>query len=336
MALITTVSQIKHPATLIDPQSVWILKNKNNQYITHIISEASRFTQPKAIPVVNIGFGGSGIGHLEFTTDAKAAYANALAYLVTQNPNFANNLLRILKAWSTTCKTFIGPNAPLEAAWGTAAMARACELLKYTYNSTTPDTNTVINTFIDWVRRLLMPHLRGDTERYRLNWGFYNNWHTSINEARLQFALLCNDLPEVNDCLQRYVTIFNAYVKDSGLTGETYRDSDHCCFGLAGLVQTCELAFHQGVDLYQLRNNLLHKCMETHAGMLACGVFPPCVDKSKLIVYRWIQPCAWEIVYHHFVNRKGMEMPFTKQLLSRIRPCGYELHWGYDTLTHSI
>jgi len=252
----STITQIRHPATLIDPQSVWSLKNKNNRYISHIVSEATRFTQPKAIPVVNIGFGGSGLGHLEFTSDAKAAYANALAYLATENTTFAENTLRILNAWSTTCKTFTGPNAPLEAAWGTAAMARACELLKYTYPST-QNINTE-TSFIDWVRRLLMPHLRGETERYRLNWGFYNNWHTSINEARLQFALLCDDIPEVNGCLQRYITIFNSYVNDVGTTGETYRDSDHCCFGLAGLVQTCELAFHQGVNLYQLRNNLLH------------------------------------------------------------------------------
>lgn len=330
----STITQIRHPATLIDPQSVWSLKNKNNRYISHIVSEATRFTQPKAIPVVNIGFGGSGLGHLEFTSDAKAAYANALAYLATENTTFAENTLRILNAWSTTCKTFTGPNAPLEAAWGTAAMARACELLKYTYPST-QNINTE-TSFIDWVRRLLMPHLRGETERYRLNWGFYNNWHTSINEARLQFALLCDDIPEVNGCLQRYITIFNSYVNDVGTTGETYRDSDHCCFGLAGLVQTCELAFHQGVNLYQLRNNLLHKCMEIHAGMLGCGVFPSCVDKTKLIVYRWIQPCGWEISYAHFVNRKGLNMPYTNQLLTRIRPCGFELHWGYDTLTHSV
>jgi hypothetical protein len=145
---------------------------------------------------------------------------------------------------------------------------------------------------------------------------------------------LCNDLVEVDWCLNRYRDIFNSYVKDTGVTGETFRDSDHCSFGLAGMVHICELFSHQNIDVYSLRDNLIHKCVELHAGMYADSVFPPFVPKEKVVIYKWIQPCAWEIVYNHFVHKKKLVMPYTSKLLSKIRPCNFALHWGYDTVTH--
>jgi hypothetical protein len=325
-----SITKITHPATLI-PYERLRLDTCCPQAKVKIIQEAETYAVSHAIENVNIGTGGSGVGHQEFTTDGKGAYANALAYLVTNNELYAENTMKILNGWSTTCKTFVGTNAPLEAAWGTAAMARACELLKWTC----PKWNkTIEEKYKTWVRSIILPHLRGDTERYHLNWGFYNNWHTSINEARLQFALLCDDLIEVNACLQRYVTIFESYVQDTGITGETYRDSDHCCFGLAGLIQTCELAWHQGVDLYALRNNLLQKSIELHAGIFGSNIFPVFVQRTKLTVYNWIQPSGWGIAYQHFVQRREKSMPLTLVLLQKIRPTGFALHWGYDTLTH--
>lgn len=328
-----SITKIIHPATLIHPSSVSNLKSIPTSLKTFIVSQALVFVRPLAIPVVNIGVNGSGQGHLEFTGDGKHCYANVLAYLVTNDDKYAKNCISIFQNWSSICKEFKGENAPIEAAWGIASMARSCELLKYTY----PKWNLSLeSTWINWVKKLLLPHLRGETEKYKLNWGFFNNWHTSITEARLQFGLLCNDLTEINWCIKRYTEIFSSYVKDNGVTGETFRDSDHCSFGLAGMIQICELLYHQNVDVYSLRDSLLSRCVELHAGMFASGVFPTFAPKNKVFIYKWVQPSAWEIAYNHFVHRSKLLMPFTSKLLSQIRPCKFALHWGYDTVTHGV
>lgn len=323
------LSIIKHPACLIDncqklPRSI---------YKETILKEAILDYRSNALEVVDIGFGGTGHGHQEFTKDAKQTYAQTLAFLVTKNIVYAKNAEAIVSAWVNKCKVFKGNNAPLEASWGLIPLTSSLEILKYTYQAYNKQLHS---QFIKWVQTLLLPHLRGETEKYKLSWGFFNNWHLSITQARLQFALFTDNLNEANWCIQRYKDIFNSYVKDNCFTGETLRDSDHCCFGLAGLVQICELAFHQGVDLYSLRNNLLQKCFEFHAKLYLGLEIPSGYTREQFNIYKWIQPCGWEIAFNHYKNRKQIKMPYTLQILNKIRPCNFELFYGYDTLTHSM
>jgi hypothetical protein len=322
------VKTIKHPATLIAPDNIKLSSNK--AVIDALLSRTPETLKTNVLEIVDIGFGGAGNGHKEFTGDAAQAYGQALAYIVTKKDVYAENVMKILWDWSTKCKVFKGNNAPLEAAWGVASMSRACELVKYVYKSKWK--KGVETSYITWVRKLLLPHLKGETERYKLNWGFFNNWHTSITEARMQFALLTDDIQEFNWCCTRYKEILSKYVKEDGLTGESFRDSDHCCFGLAGLIQMAELAWHQGINLY---TDTLRKSLELHAGVYSGEANPPNWPRESFSVYKWIQPSAWEVAVNHYTNRNKFPMPYTQSLLKKIRPCKYELHWGWDTLTHA-
>jgi hypothetical protein len=285
----------------------------------------------QVIEVVDIGFGGKGRGHKEFTGDGRRCYAQVLAYLISGKEVYAKNATKIIRDWTQKCKVFKGENAPLEAAWGTAAMARSCELLKYTYAKW---DKTLEREYINWVKRLLMPHLKGETEKYKLKWGFYNNWHTSILEAKLQFALLCDETKAVNECVEEFKKIQSKYIQENGFTYETLRDSDHNCFGMAGIINVSEILYNQGIDVYSMRNSILHKTIELHAEIYNGNKIPDGYKKEQFNIYKWIQPSSWEIVYNHYVNRNGKKMPNTKQLLEKIRPCKFELHWGYDTITH--
>jgi hypothetical protein len=296
-----------------------------------LLREVKSEVKANVLEVVEIGFGGSGRGHDEFTGDGKECYKQALAYLTTGRDVYAENCIKIINQWTQKCKEFKGNNAPLEAAWGTAVMARSCELLKYTYMKW---DKKVEESYKNWVRKLLMPHLRGQTEKYGLKWGFYNNWHTSILEAKLQFALLCDDIVLVNECIDEFKKIHSKYLQDNGFTYETLRDSDHNCFGIAGIINVSEILYNQGIDVYLLRDNLLCKTVELHAGIYACGLIPKEYKREQFNIYKWIQPSSWEIAYNHYKNRKGIQMPNTEVLLNKIRPCNFELHWGYDTITH--
>lgn len=331
-----TLRNVIHPATIISPKDTTIpfrsIKN-NTDLLNFILNQAPKIISHNAKQTIHVNFNDNGDCHKSFVTDSKQCYAQTLAFLITGDSTYAQNVIKIISAWFNTCTIFKGDNAPLLAAWGTSSMARSCEILKYTYSQWPLNFES---NYINWVKKLLLPHLRGETEKYKLNWGFYNNWHTSITEARLQFALLCNDITEINFCIQHFIDIFQFYINDSGLTYESFRDSDHNCFGLAGIINICEILFHQNIDLFSYRDNILLKCIELHAGVYASNVIPKhlSVDIKQFNVFKWIQPSSWEIVYNHFVNRRQLKMPYTKVLLIKIRPCKYELHWGYDTITH--
>jgi len=335
------ITTIVHPATLISKERLMDLGNEKSKVnsLPHIVQARDALLRhtpldykPTPREVMDTPFfNGTGKPDQTFTNDAAMAYHQALAWLVTKKEPYALNCMAILDAWAKANKQFKNGNAPLQAAWGTASMARAAELLKHTYPGWNKD---VEKRYIAWTKVTLMPHLRGETEKHKLEWGFYNNWHTSITEARLQFALLCDDLTEANWCIKRYRQIFAAYVKDDATTGETFRDSDHCCFGLAGLVQICELAYHQGVNMYGERTRLLMKAIELHAGIYGSGLYPTGTQKEQFKICGWIQPSAWEIARNHYVIRANQSMPHTEAILKKIRPCKYALHWGWDTLTH--
>lgn len=335
------IKTIVHPATLINKERLMDLSNEKSKLYSqpHVLQARDALLcstpidyKPSPREVYDSPFyNGVGKPDKSFTNDAEQAYHQALAWVVTKNDKYALNCMAILNAWATVNKQFTNGNAPLEAAWGTAAMARSAELLKYSFPKWDKE---IEKRYITWTRTVLMPHMRGETEKYKLEWGFYNNWHTSITEARLQFAFLCDDEEESNWCIKRYEQIFNSYVKNDGMTGESFRDSDHCCFGLAGMLQICELLYHQGVNMYGLKSRLLMKVIELHAAVYALGIMPSGTSKEQFKMCGWIQPSGWEITRNHYVVRAKQKMPHTEALLKKIRPCKYALHWGWDTLTH--
>jgi hypothetical protein len=58
--------------------------------------------------------------------------------------------------------------------------------------------------------------------------------------------------------------------------------------------------------------------MEYHACILNGGC-PPNVKREQLKDV-WFMPSTWELGYNHFVNRRKMSLPHTKQLLEKEKP----------------
>jgi len=93
------------------------------------------------------------------------------------------------------------------------------------------------------------------------------------------------------------------------------RDQGHVQWGLGAMVAVCEVAWKQGVDLYGARNNRLMTGLEyTAKYMLGNNV--PFVGKGVISAKgRGSYAPMWETAYQHYVYRKGLEMPFTKQII---------------------
>lgn len=320
---------IKHPATTIPLDRLNVLSGGWPRNSVFIVARAKLLSQtilnyyPQALLNVNIGFGGVGVGHKQFTQDGEQAFLNALSYLVTRNETYANQVQKILDAWSTTCKVFTGNNAPLEAAWGTASMARACELMKWTYHKWDV---SVEKRYIAWVDKLLMPHLKGVTERYNLEWGYYNNWHSSILEARLQFALLTNDFSERSLCIEKYKVLVDKGIASDYTVHDGFRDSTHTEFFIAGMVQIPEILFNQGVNMYTEK---LFKMINMYANVYFNSKVPSTMKLTSFPnISNYHEPCGWEIISVRSGN-------LYKDVLKKMRPFRYTFHFGCDTLTHA-
>jgi hypothetical protein len=103
-----------------------------------------------------------------------------------------------------------------------------------------------------------------------------------------------------------------------GLCAETFRDLGHCDLGLAQMINSAEIAWHQGVDLYSIHAKRTVAFMELYAFLRMGDSIP----KDFYRVQSLGMNATFEIAYNHFHNRMGMELPKTRLLLEQaIRPC---------------
>jgi hypothetical protein len=147
--------------------------------------------------------------------------------------------------------------------------------------------------------------------------------------------------------------------RSNGISQEVCRDFGHATMSVASVSQAAETALIQGVDLYTGQEARLIAGAEFMARYLV----PHAPDKNlqaTIPVESWL--CArrseyvtkngapvpnntievqilptWEILYNHYVNRKGRSMPSTAALLPRVRAGGSytDLQMSWETLTHA-
>jgi len=183
-----------------------------------------------------------------------------MVWLATGRGAHADKAVEILDAWASTVRAF-GPrysNGPLEAAWGLSLMARAAELLKH--GGAERWTPAVERRFLGFADTLLLPNLRYfDAQPLAFTAGNVagTNWAGTILEARLQYAILREDLGEFEFVARRAQEWLGSYILPDGQTDETSnRDFMHGQFGIAGAVAVASILYHQTggrVDLFEHR-----------------------------------------------------------------------------------
>eukprot|EP00775_Hariotina_reticulata_P008807 gene8807-8986_t len=325
-----------HPGTLMGPGELNLLRQRAARAVEvdqvwlaalqSLLADTPVSYTPHALTDVLVEWdNGPKRGHDELVEkDGKMVYMQTCAWLVTNDDRYARNAAGIINSWARQNRSFAGKNAPLEAGWGVDSMARSVELLKCTW----PGWNAELEgRFLSWVNRLIMPQLNNEMlERLPLA-----NWQTTVAECKAQLAILTGNKALWEDALRWWHRVFDAYVKPCGECGETSRDLYHSQFGMGGLIQLAEIAWHQGVNLYSSHNSRLVNMMEFHAYITNGGKPKECCYPLKGIGFL---PCGWEVGYNHYVNRMGLQLPETAKLLAAHRPEKYVFHWGLGTLTH--
>ncbi len=268
--------------------------------------------------------------------DFSAAYLNALMWVATKDAAHARMSMAIMKAYADSLTLIPNTNdAPLLAGLEGVKIVNALEILRYTWKDVPLDE-------VEQVSRMVTNVFLPVCERFYDTIAYTNgNWGPIVTKLYISAAIWFDD-----DKMYKKAVDFYYHAKDngtirnyvSGTTGqiqESGRDQGHSQLGLGALATVCEIAWNQHDDLYSALNNRLLKGFEYVAKYNLGHDDVPFVtwkdvtgkysdwDKISAIGRGKFIP-VYEMVYNHFVRIKGLSMPYTKQVIEKIRPEGYD------------
>jgi hypothetical protein len=272
--------------------------------------------------------------------DAHAAYATALMWVITRDGRYRDKAISILDGWAatfTSLQTQAGAASQieLEAAWAAPIWIAAADIIRYYDRGAARWQPARVAAFDGFLNKLIRVARGARTKD--------NNWGTSANLALLAAAVYQNDLAAYQEAIALHKIHLTSISKKTGALGPDYlRDPWHPQYTVLTWIQTCEIAWNQGDDLYGLTLDgqslpRLAICLE-HFSQLFSGQLP---DPAGLRVghYKDSQKKrqGYDMAFNHFIRRKGMaaKLPAFAKMVPAWRPGGQDGHFvAWDTLTH--
>jgi hypothetical protein len=296
--------------------------------------------------------------------DATAAYTQALLWYFTNDETYARKSAEILDAWSARLTGHTSPDLQeqLVAAWGGSLFPLAGEILRASYPKWTHAEITRFSAMLD---QAFLPLLVSGNPRYNGNWelaminalmgiGVFNNDASAFDRGVLlwrkrvpAYFYLTSDGPrpvrppgttalDSTSAIDTYWFHPTRYF--DGLCQETRRDyGHHVQEGFASAINSAEIAWHQGIDLYAGQERRLIAAMEFHARAISGNPVPKEYFPDGFVPAAGLP--TWEIAYNHFHNRKGFNLPATDALIrTKIRPSPFAAthnNMVWESLTHA-
>ena len=256
--------------------------------------------------------------------DSAAAYQNALMWCVTGNRAHADRARDILDAWSASLTAVTGADGPLGAGLQGFKFVNAAELLRHSgYDGwATEDIARCEESFL----RVWYPAVSG----YML---YANgNWDLTAIQTVLAIGVFCEDRTLFEDALRFAAagagngSVRNRIVTDAGQGQESGRDQGHEQLAVGLLADAAQVAWNQGVDLYGFDDNRLLANVE-YAARYNLGddvPFTPDLDRTGKYVrttvsdkVRGTLPPVYEMAYAHYAGVRGLDAPYTRDVLFR-------------------
>jgi len=294
--------------------------------------------------------------------DIAAAYATALRWKISGDKEYADKSIQIMNAWSARLKRIGGNNdANLAAGLYGYQFANAAEIMR-TYEGWAPADfsrfqKMMLNVFYPMNHAFL-------TRKERCMSHFYANWDLCVMNSILATGVLCDDRDIYNEAISYFKygagngAIANAiyFIHPDGLGQwqESGRDQGHTTLGIGLMGTFCEMAWNQGDDMYGYDNNRFLKGAEYVAAYnlgdsVSFKPYTNCVGVVQNVISsgsRGNTRPVWELVYNHYVNRKGLAAPNCARFAQKVRPeggggnygpnsGGYD-QLGYGTLTCTL
>lgn len=254
-------------------------------------------------------------GNSALENDARAAYYNALLWNVTGTQAYANKAIEILNAWSSALTMIAGTDKQLAAGDNGIFLANAGELLRYSSSgwaaaNITQLENLLTNVFYPHIAEVGDANWGGSCLKTIISIAIFTNNQTMFDYAIANFR--------TNDCAAMTKNIMS-----SGQISESGRDQVHALGGLGNLIVVAEIAWKQGVDLYGDADNRLlagseywsnynlgntEASYDTTYGRCTMGPWGAISAVGRSAAIGWAQN---ELIYAHYVVRKGLTAPFS-------------------------
>lgn len=337
----------------------WI--NSWNILIANSHANLTYTARPQAVVYRNDPLNGTDNSALLFM-DVAAAYACALRWKVTGNTAYADKAVQIMNAWSSTLTRISWSNGSYDG-------FLAAGLQGYQF----ANAGEILRNYSGWAAA---DFLRFQTMMtnvfYSMNSGMlttpssllvYSNWDLCGLASILAIAVLCDNRTAFDAGINYFKTglgnggVFNTvnYLHPGylGQTQESGRDQGHNTLSVMLITTICEMAWNQGVDLYGYDNNRVLAAAEyvSKGNLIQTGTtyytlpFAPYTNGSTASTVfatggQGTLRAGWALIYHHYVNRKGLAAPYTQKYMTLTSPEGGGGNYGgasggYDQLGYT-
>lgn len=276
-----------------------------------------------------------------FDKDSNAAYQCSLMAAITGDERYAITSAKIVIGWAASLERVSGADAVLMAGLGPFKLINAAEILR----ASGALDGAGAAQFAAMLHRAILPTIIDFAP-------FANgNWDTAAIKTMLAIAVFCDDRPLFDRALQYYLNgdgdgRLTNYIYANGQCQESGRDQQHTQLGLAHMGDACEIAWHQGLDLYgAVENRLLRGFEYTAAYNLGDTVeFRPDVDRTGKYRHPAISPRSafrpvYEQIFAHYHVRRGLDTPAVARAVDKVRPEGSSQgadHTGFGTLLYAL
>ena len=321
-----------------------------NRLVASSISQSSWKPNPQAIVYRGAG---SPENYAAMYYDIHAAYQNGLRYHVSGDAAHAEAAVAILNAWSATLTEVTGSGDRFIAAgvYG-YQFANAAELVRdYPRFELERFQQMMLKVFYPLNNSFLTTHNGSYITNY---WG---SWDELSYASVLAIGILCEDSAKVDQALTYFQSgagngsilhaVPHLYSGGLGQWVEAGRDQGHATLGIGLTAAFCQMAWNQGHDMYGYADSRFLAGAE-YVAQYNIGQSVP------YTTYTWfygapsvwsgsqtftsaspdsrgnVRP-IWEMIYNHYVVRRGLSAPGLAQIAASVRPEGGGSQYGGDS-----
>ena len=304
----------------------------------------------KPTPAANMG-----VSRQRASKDAHAAYLNAIRWYVSGDVRYADCAIRICNAWSAAVdQKPSGADIPGLSGIPITEFALVGEVLRICPRWQPADFERFKSMMrVYWYpvcHDFLAAHNgAGDTH-------FWANWNICNIGAYISIGVLLDDRAIFDEGIRYFRSdlgtgslknaVNTLYPGGLGQWQESGRDQAHAELGVGMMAQFCEVAWKQGIDLYGEQDDRLLAGAEYVAQWNLWRPVPyTFYDNSDHAHQSWpsingrgrLNRPIWELLYNHYVVRKGLKAPNTQATAELLRcETGSIDHFGYGTLTFTL
>ena len=252
-------------------------------------------------------------GGREIQQSADAANNHVMQWYVTGNEAHARKAIEIFDAWSNTLADFSENDAMLLAGWTGGQFCNAAEILRASYSGWSKRSQEQFKRMLLTVYvpllRMFYPEANG-------------NWDGAIMYTLLAIGVFCEDRGLMESVYHHYRFApvngsITHYVYPSGQCEESCRDQGHTQLGLGYFVNTCVIAWNQGVDLFGEADNRLALGFE-YTSRYMLGESVPVYGK----ISEETRGRFGDIYYtalQHYRYEKHIAMPYTEKAAAKVQ-----------------